>query len=72
MDIINNYLAKKSSTNKQDKARGQDVKIKCLKAEKSKAEWVSTNLFIDNVSVFTFFKPMIYTYVQLNKMANQE
>ena len=48
MDIINNYLAKKSSTNKQDKARGQDVKIKCLKAEKSKAEWVSTNLFMNH------------------------
>ena len=49
MDIINNYLAKKSSTNKQDKARGQDVKIKCLKAEKSKAEWVSTNLFMTKI-----------------------
>ena len=41
MDIINNYLAKKSSAiNKQDKSRGfkEDVKKICLKAEKSKAE----------------------------------
>lgn len=39
MDIINNYLAKKGSANKQDKSRGfKDVKKICLKAEKSKAE----------------------------------